>query len=66
MSARGPSRHQVVYSRLETDVEVYARASVGFKHQVGHMCCAYAWGRAGADDIADGHGVTRRIVEVMP
>lgn len=68
MTNRGPSRHQVIYSRLETDAEVLARANIAAGHKVQMSCCYATIGMllTGADELASKHGVTRRIVEVAP
>jgi hypothetical protein len=53
-----------IYLHLETDHELLERASLRAGHPAFRHCCAYTWGRDTTDDIADGHGCVRRVVEV--
>jgi len=50
------------FSRLETDQELFARASVVAGHVVTKACCLGALTMANVDTIAEHHGATRRII----
>lgn len=63
---RGPRRDQTAFSRLETDRELLQRSSAVAKHVVTYSCCTFCLGLGTADSIAEAHGVTRRIIEVVP
>ena len=57
----------VAYTRLETDAEARARASLVAGHLINPACCGATHPRAETTDEALArHNVYRRIVEVLP
>jgi hypothetical protein len=57
----------LAYRHLETDAEMIDRASAKAGHRVQHSCCFSTVGAfLTADQLAQAHGVERKILEVTP